>query len=213
MGQKVITKLETFFKQFTRKTYKRGELLIHAEEAPAGVFYLKRGIVREYAISTKGDEVTVNAFKPLSFFPMSWAINSTPNEFYFDAVTNVVVFLAPKERTIDFVLENPDVAYDLLGRVYKGTDGLLMRMRYLMAETAYARLVTELIILSKRFGNHAISPQIVILEKELASQTGMTRETVSRTMRTLKQKGLITFDSGVITIADLPTLEKELLVK
>jgi len=39
-----------------------------------------------------------------------------------------------------------------MSRVYTGTDGILMRMAYLMSGEAYSRVVTELLIAAKRFG-------------------------------------------------------------
>lgn len=205
MDSTIAKKIDLFFTQFKRQTYKKGEILIRADDNPSGIFYLKEGYVKEYAISKKGDEIVVNVFKPIAFFPMSWAINDTPNTYYFEAVTNVELFRAPKEKVIDFIKNNPDVLYDLTSRVFKGTDGLLTRMTYLMSGNAYARLITELIIHAKRFGKAAH-----ISEKDLADQSGTTRETVSREIKKLKNKGLITFIQHTLVIKDLQKLEEEL---
>lgn len=205
MDIKIADKLEGFFTKFKHQIYKKGEILIRADDDPSGIFYLKKGFIKEYAISKKGDELVVNIFKPIVFFPMSWAINNTPNKYFFEAITNAEIYKAPKEKVLAFVKSNPDVLYDLLGRVYKGTDGLLVRMIYLMSGNAYARLIAELLISVKRFGN-----PLRISEKELAAQSGMTRETVSREIKTLKEKGLVKFERGTIIIKSLNELEEEL---
>ena len=75
MNREVNQKLEVFFVQFKKQIYKKRELLIRTDEEPRGIFYLKRGRVKQYAISKKGDELVVNIFKPYTFFPMSWAIS------------------------------------------------------------------------------------------------------------------------------------------
>jgi CRP-like cAMP-binding protein len=205
MESKVSDKLKSFFTQFKIQTYKKGEILIRADEDPSGIFYLKEGIVKEYVISKKGDEVVVNMFKPVSFFPMSWAINNTSNEYYFEAMTDVSLHKAPREKTVEFLMGNSDVLFDLLSRVYRGVDGILTRMAYLMSSSAYARLVTELVILGKRFGT-----SLSFSEKDLGAQSGMTRETVSREMAHLKSKGLINFSNHTLVIKDLGMLEAEL---
>lgn len=194
-----------FFSQFKHQIYKKGEILVRADDDPHGIFYLKEGFVKEYAISKKGDELVINIFKPISFFPMSWAVNNTKNMYFFEAITDLKVWRAPKEKAIEFVKNNPDVLYDLLGRVYKGTDGIMTRMTYLMAGNAYARLITEIIIHAKRFGN-----PLHISETDLAERAGMTRETVSRGMKTLKEKGLVVFERNKIIIKSLEKLEEEL---
>jgi len=204
-------KLDTFFKGFHNKRCKKGEILIRADENPPGIFYLKEGIVKQYAISGKGDELIINLFKPNSFFPMSWAINDTPNDYYFEVLTDSEIFQAPKNKVVEFIKSNPDVIFNLLSRVYKGTDGLLLRMVHLMASSAYTRLVTELLIQSKRFGKKRLdgAVEVKISEKELAAESGMTRETISRELKRLKDKKIITLETKLIIINDLQKLEKE----
>lgn len=212
MNESVQNKLETFFKQFKQYQYKKGEIIIRADDNPLGIMYLVSGSIRKYAISQKGDELVVNIFKPLSFFPMSWAINDSKNDYFYDAVTDVELWRAPKDEVLTFIKTNPDVLYDLMSRVYHGSDGMLSRMTYLMAGNAYGRLITEILIHAKRFGkkekDNAIS--VVISEKELAAQSGMTRETVSREIRILKQKNLIEYQKNHLVIVDLAKLEAEL---
>lgn len=212
MDKTIAKKIDAYFSQFKHQLYKKGEILVRADDNPQGVFYLKSGTVKEYVISKKGEELIVNIFKPVSFFPMSWAMNSTPNKYFFEAVTDIEVFRVPQEKTVAFVKENSDILYDLLSRVYKGTDGLLLRMAYLMSGNAYDRLVTELIIHGKRFGKKdGEKIEVSISEKELAAQSGMTRETVSREIKLLKNKGLVTFEKNTLIIKDLDKLEAELL--
>lgn len=212
MDTKIAKKLEEFFIQFKHVTYKKGEILVRADDDPSGVFYLATGTVRKYAISQKGDELVVNIFKPISFFPMSWAINNDQNDYFYDALTPVEIYRAPKEKVVEFIKNNPDVLFDLMARVYRGTDGMIRRMTYLMAGNAYARLITELIIHAKRFGEKGQGSQITlkITEKELASQIGMSRETISREMKKLKETGLVIFEKNILTIKNLGQLENKL---
>jgi CRP-like cAMP-binding protein len=212
MQEKIAKKIDGFFTQFRQQTYKKRQIIIRADEDPTGILYLKEGIVKKYAISQKGDELVVNLFKPISFFPMSWALINTTNNYYYEAVTDVTVWKAPKEAVVTFVKENPDVLFDLMCRMYTGTEGMLTRMTYLMAGNANARLLTELIIQAKRFGKQQADGKIMIKvsEKELAAQSGMTRETVSREMKTVKEKGLIVTEKGQLLLTDIASLEEEL---
>lgn len=208
----ISKKVEEFFSKYKAQKYKKGEILVRADDNPSGIFYLKEGIVKEYAISRKGDELVVNVFKPQAFFPMSWAINDSQNSYFFEAITDLDVHRAPKEEIVEFIKTNPDVMYDLLSRVYKGTDGMMTRMTYLMAGNAHGRLITELLIQAKRFGKTVNkSIEVTITEKDLAAQSGMTRETVSREMRVLKDKKLLSFSKNILLIHNLQQLEQELV--
>ena len=212
MDEILAKKVEAFFIQYKHQVYKKGEILIRADDNPQGIFYLKKGYVKKYAISKKGDEFVVNLFKPIVFFPMSWAINETPNEYFYEAITDVSVWKAPREDVVSFIKSNPDVLYDLMGRVYRGTDGMLTRMIYMMSGNAYGRLIAELISYSKRFGKKdGNKVKIKISEVDLAAQSGLTRETISREMKVLKDKGLVTLSKHMLVIQDLHSLEEELV--
>jgi CRP-like cAMP-binding protein len=213
MDNAIAQEIDNFFKQFKKQTFRKGEIMIRADDDPSGIFYITEGIVKKYAISHKGEELIVNLFKPHAFFPMSWAMNRTPNTFFYEAMTDVIVWKAPSDEAVKFVKSNPDILYDLMQRVYRGTDGMLMRMVYLMSGSAYTRLITELLILAKRFGIQDEKTGILVFrisEKDLGSQAGMTRETVSREMKRLKEQGFLEFDHGTIKIADLKKLELQL---
>lgn len=211
MDEVVAKKLEDFFTKYRHQSYKKGEILVRADENPSGIFYLKSGRVKKYAISKKGDELIVNIFKPISFFPMSHAVNHLPNSYFYEAMENLELIKAPAEDVVKFLKDNPDVTYDLLSRVYRGSEGLLTRMTYLMAGNAYSRLIAELIIVAKRFGQ-ANGKEVVVTttEKDLATQIGMTRETVSREMKILKNRSLVTFEKSRLVIKNLDKLEEEL---
>jgi len=210
MDRTVVEKVDGFFSQYKHQSYKKGEILIRADEEPSGVYYLNTGQVKEYAISKKGEELVINVFKQGAFFPMSWAINETPNAYFFEAMTNIDILRALRGKVIEFIKKNPDVLYDLMSRVYKGTDGMLTRMTYLMSGNAYTRLITELLIYVKRFKKGQDAIELTISEKDLAAQTGMTRETVSREMKILKDKKIIIQDKTKFVIQNIRRLEEEL---
>ncbi|MBP7832213.1 MAG: Crp/Fnr family transcriptional regulator [Candidatus Levybacteria bacterium] len=211
MDTNVDKKIEIFFSKFRKQKYRKGEILVRAGDEPSGIFYLKTGRVKKYAISKKGDELIVNIFKPTSFFPMSHAMNHLPNNYFYEAMEDLELIKSPVDEVNHFVKNEPDVLYDLLSRVYRGSEGLLTRMTYLMAGNAYSRLIAELIIIAKRFGEKSgKTVSIKTTEKDLAIQVGMTRETVSREMKILKEKGLVKFNKGLLTIKDIFELEEEL---
>ncbi len=210
MDEVISKKIETFFTRFKHQTYTKGEILVRADDDPLGVFYLKEGFVKQYAISHNGDELVINVFKPIAFFPMNWAINQTPNKYFYEAMSDVELWRAPREEVITFIKNNPDVLYDLISRVFSGVDGLLTRMTYLMSGSAYARLITELLIYVNRFAKGNSPATLTISEKDIAAQSGLTRETVSREVKILKEKKLVTSVKHQLIIQDVAKLTVEL---
>lgn len=215
MDTQIVSKVQQFFSQFKHQSFTKGEILIRADDNPLGIYFLIKGEVKKYTISIKGEESIITIFKQSSFFPMSWAINNTPNKYYYEALRDVEVWRASSDQVIAFIKQNPDVLYDLLSRVYSGLEGLTERMIYIMGGSAHDRLIVELIINIKRFGKEVSEDKntywkVAVSETDLAAQTGLTRETISRELKVLKDKKLVFFEKSQLIISDLEALKNEL---
>lgn len=211
MNESTDQKIETFFSKFKPQAYKKGEILIRADDEPKGVFYLEEGYVKKYVISKKGDELTLYIFKPTLFFPLGWALNKSKNNYFYEARTSVIARCAVRDKFIEFIKREPDVLFELIKRIHR--DGLLAHMTYLMAGDAYTRIVAEIYasvrVLGKVENGSALVP---ITEKDLASIAGMSRETVSREIKILKGKGLVEFSRNRLIVKNIKKLEKELII-
>ena len=110
-----------------------------------------------------------------------------------------------------FLQANPDVLFDLLSRVYAGTDALLRRLALASSGVAAHRLIFELLLESYRFGipgqDHLIL--VVINQNGLAARTGLARETVSRELHKLERQQLLSLTKQGIAINQIG-LEKRL---
>ncbi len=208
MDLSIPQKIESFFTAYPLRTFAKREIMLRPDEPLPGIFYITEGRVSQYDITSTGNEVVVNIFKPGAFFPMSMAINHTPNPYHFEASEVVKAHVAPPQDAVDFLKDNPDVAFDLLTRVYRGADAILRRMAHLMGGDAQSRLLFELLNTANRFGDAQPDGSIVITLKEndLARHSGLARETVNRQLQALKDKGLLGVSPKGITIKDIAAL-------
>jgi len=203
--------IDNFFASYQLRKYTKGQILLLNWDDAKYVYYLISGRVKQYDVTHKGDEIILNTFKPPAFFPMSLAINQAPNPYTYEAETDLELRQAPVKDVIAFLKAHPEVTFDLLSRVYRGADGLLSRMAYLMASSAKRRLMFELLVACKRYGKqtkHGFT--LAMTETELAARAGLTRETVSREMKKLTNDSLVTIGSSNITIPDIDKYEIEL---
>lgn len=209
MAAPVQEKIAATLGAYPKRTYPKGQILIFADENPEHIYYIVRGRVRKYDVSYRGDEVIVNIYKPPAFFPMSWAINHTPNKYFYKTEEETEMHVIPADDAVDFVKNNPDVLYDLVSRIYSGLDGMLGRIVHLMSGTAKSRLIYELIIECRRFGEQKAdgSYDLGVTESDLAARSGLSRETVSREMRKLKDRGWLSVTPQQLRVNDINVLE------
>ncbi len=212
MKSEVRTTIAAFFAKYPKRSYPKGEIIIFAGEDPESVYYIIRGKIRVYDVSSKGEEVIVNVFSAGAYIPMSWALTKTPNQFFYKTEEDTTVRMADPEATVEFLQSHPDVMFDLLRRIYVGAEGMAGKMVHLMFDNAQNRLVYELITECRRFG-HAkglSSYRLDVNESGLAARTGLSRETVSREMHRLKDEGLVSIGRSGIVINNLKKLENKL---
>ena len=209
LSSDILAKILELFRDCDEKVYSRGDIITFADQEPDGVYLLLSGTVEQYDVTPEGNKMTVNIFKPTAFFPMSWAINKTPNTYFFAALTTVRLKKTSPQRVIDFLQNNPDVTFNLLSRVFSGTDALLRRLALAASGAASHRLIYELLIEAKRFGD-AVPKQgeqrlVHIRHNNLAARTGLARETVSRELHRLEDTGYITLvrEGIVLNMAQL----------
>lgn len=211
-----IEKLNAFFANYKQIVYKKDEMIISEDEEPAGVYFLKVGFVKMGSIFTNGGELTLNIFKPGSFFPMMWAIGEIKNSYFCQAMSEVKVYRAPKADVIKFVKENPDVLYDLTRRVLIGLDGMITNVQFLLFGSSYNRIAAAILLLAKRFGEKTNNGQIMIglnlIHQDIAQLAGVTRETASIALKQLEKRGVISRLKKRFVVNNITKLTSEIFV-
>ncbi|MFA5840036.1 MAG: Crp/Fnr family transcriptional regulator [Candidatus Margulisiibacteriota bacterium] len=204
---------ETFYEQFVIRDYKKGELLIRADDDPQGIFCLTKGYVRQYTISKTGYELTLHILKPVSYFPMVWAINGTPNVYFFEALTAVQVGRAPRDQVVNFIKDKPKVIFELMSELLEDYAETLTRMEHLVFSDAYRRVISVLLYIANHFGVKKAKGVVVahhFTQQDIATLVGVARETASIELAKLEKKGLVKYLDRSIVIESILKLEAEL---
>ncbi len=205
-------KFEAFFSSYSARRLPKGQILIYGRDEPPGIFYLSAGQIKQYDINEQGHELIVSVYKEPTIFPVEYALNHTPNRYFYESFTDVIVRRAPREYVEQFLKTNPDVVYELLSKVYSGLEDMQIRMAYMMGGSARNRVLVELLLDCKRYGIHMPDGTHIlqIHESEIAARTGLTRETVSRQLSAIAAEKHIAVNRKEIIIRDLDLLNKEL---
>lgn len=207
----IVTKIKDFFKSGLERSFAANEVLISANQAPQGIFYLQSGLVRQYSLSMNGNEQTLNIYKPGAFFPMMWAVNHIANTYYFEALTPVRVKIMAPDQVVSFLKAEPEVMFDLVSRLYSGVHGLLGRLELALGGDAHHKLLQILIMTAERHGKNVGSDMLLpenLTESFIATQAGLSRETVSRLMHQFKELGLVTFKRSRLESVKLAALQE-----
>ncbi|OGK66342.1 hypothetical protein A2313_01545 [Candidatus Roizmanbacteria bacterium RIFOXYB2_FULL_41_10] len=208
-----ILEFNNFYKQFPIRYYKKSEMMIRADDDPQGIFYLTKGYARQYTISKTGFELTLHILKPDSYFPMVWAINGTPNVYFFEALTTVEVRRAPRDQVVNFIKDKPSVIFGLISELLEDYAEALTRVEHLVFSDAYRRVISVLLYIIKHFGEETNKGIVVhhrFTQQDIATLVGVARETAGNEMMKLEKMGLMKHVNHSILFEDIKKLELEL---
>lgn len=205
--------LYSFFDKFELKLFVKGKTIINPKNDK--IFFLTKGVVKMLGLSKKREDLTLNIYNAYSLFPLSLIFN-IQNKYAFKSLTETQGYFAPKKDFAKFIMKNPTVLFDLLKRIYQGLDGFFLLSEALLSGDAFYRVLTQLIIYARRFGQknqNAITFDWHLTHHQLASQTGLARESVTRQIKKLQDKGLIGYSGKKLFIYNLLKLEEEYFPK
>jgi CRP/FNR family transcriptional regulator len=208
-----IYTLESFFSQFKLRFYRRKDLILHEDDIPNGIYFIKSGYIRMYSLSKEGEELTRLILGPHDIFPTRWIFGDEPIDYYAEPLTDFECWYAPKQVFLDYLQANPKLYMLLLRYLSHRMNMLYDRLESLTFGDAYQKIVAMLLLLAKQFGIQTSKGMLITVplsQKDFGSLIGLARETVNECMEEMKTGNLIAWEDHKITILNLSKLEKEI---
>jgi CRP-like cAMP-binding protein len=191
--------LTDFVSQFPVKSYRKNETIIFQDDQPATLFFIKSGFIKGYDIDSQGAEQLLWLGSPGDFFPIVWAFDITPTVGYFvNAFTDAELYAVKRTVFNDFLSKNPAALQELTHQMATHLNHIYSQLNFREKPRAEEKVANSLYYLSERFGR--ISQGIIkeislpVTHQDIASLTGVSRETVTQELKKLKDRGYIYYD-------------------
>ncbi len=206
-------KLKKFFKQGVTLKFKKGQVILQSGKSPDGVYYIDKGFVRAYSGNPTKEVKFFAIYKSKEIFPLIWTLINIDKRLYYEALDNVTLFKRSKRDFLDFIRNDHKGALEVIDSLTLLFNMLMDRVDNLETIKAYPRLIGRLLFFSKRFGvkqSNKVNIRLPINQSQIAHSIAMTRETASREIKKLEQKGLIAYRNNFIVINDEEKFIEEL---
>ena len=180
-----------------RKSYEPKEYIVLPGPRPNDAYFIESGKVRQFHIRDNGNEVVVNVYGPGATLSLSWILVDEDNEYFFQALESTSIVRLPRTVVADSLASDSTLAYETLSRLVRGINGMYERLIVHGSNKSLQRVLAELTIEAKRFGDkNGDEYSVKINSSELAARTGMTREATSRALHSLEKSDVITIEKG-----------------
>lgn len=209
--QRSDTVLKQLFETGKSFLYGRGDTILRAGDTPSGVYMVVSGWVKVYSLCEDGEPNIIMDLGSPDIFPLDWAITGSCRELSFTALEPTQVRRISRER-FQQAFANPQTAQAVTMKLTYYFRNLSSELENLHYRSARERVAFRLLCLADCFGENKDGHVIVNLRvpnEYIARSTNMTRETASREISRLSQKGLVQNTNGYIIIKDMAALQRE----
>lgn len=165
------------------------------------------GVLKLSFATEDGREQTLGVMFPSDFIGRPFGPQTSHSII---ALTDANVCTFRRSAFDDFARGHPDLEHKLLKRTLKELDRTRQWMFLLGRKSAYERIASFLLEMSRRLAGPEAAPEFELpfSRQEIADLLGLTIETVSRQFRILRDEGLVeTFARRGVRILDLSRLE------
>lgn len=197
----------------TKYTFRKGDFIIRPGDAPHGVFYIYKGLVKAYDITKYDEENLLIIRKEGELFPLIWALTGQERSVIYQALAPTETWMITREQFIHHIEKNPAVMAPLLDmtiEMYRLHSERILNLEY---RSVRERIVSFLLTMSQRFGRQLDDGLLIdapLRHQDIASSVNATRETTSRELAALERKGLLVNTQSLILLKDIDGMRKHL---
>jgi CRP-like cAMP-binding protein len=196
------------------KEYRKGQVLFSEGTSSKGIYILRKGKVKIYNSNADGKQSIIYIYQKAEFFGYRPILAGESHPVTAAALNQVVLTFIPK-RVFEILIDNsPVFARKLLTCMASEFNVWIHKIAVFTQFSVKKRVALALMVLSNHKGNsisrRSLPVSLSIGREDLAGYVGTAKESLVRTLKVLKEKGIIMATGKKITILDFNTLTREL---
>ncbi|MBE1610006.1 Crp/Fnr family transcriptional regulator [Actinopolymorpha pittospori] len=188
-----------------KKTSAAGELLYTPGSSDERLFILKSGRVRIFRVAADGRALTTAILQPGTVFGDMVLLGQQMYGNFAEALEPAVVCVMSRADVQRFLLGDPRIA----ARITQILGARLTEMERRLCDTVFKnvpqRLASTLTMLAgpgRRVSLTPTAPVVMLTHEQLAALVGTSRETATKALNDLAERGLVRLGRGRITLID-----------
>ena len=174
--------------------YRRNTVILSELEDCKGLFIIAKGKVKVSRYNDENNVAILAILNESDIFAEMSILDGFPSTATFTAIEDSEIFLIKRDKFLQLLNSNHDVAYSLLQELTKRLRDANIKIKSLGIKDSEGKIATVLIQLADEIGkitHGKVEIEKLPLQYDLANMAGTSRETISRTLHTFAKKGLV----------------------
>ena len=195
------------------RVYGPGDAIYNEGEYGDALYVLTSGVLKLFRPYSGSKEATLRLLKPWDIFGHLAFAGETRQRAYAEAVTECRVTKVPKIFVERAVRQEPQAAFKLMTLLELRLVQYEELVKCLLPRETEVRLANLLPILARKFGERGEDGSGIIIDlrlthQDLAAMVASTRESVTKVLNEMRNRGVVEIEGGRITLKDYAALER-----
>lgn len=204
-ASEISNEFNKLYSTFRTRTIKKGESIYLADSEPTVAHAVKTGYVRSYTHNDNFEERSVSFVVKHELFPIAWLFSkSTTALFNYVAHTDCELYIIDPKRFHEILREYPALSSKILTHIVSDNVTKMLEIQALEQSSAASKLIATFEYFSLCYGTKLLKDlvriDIPLTQKDLASFTGLARETVTSEIIKLKRINAIAVKKKYYTL-------------
>jgi CRP/FNR family transcriptional regulator, global nitrogen regulator len=195
------------------RVYQPGDAIYSEGEYGDALYVLVSGVVKLFRPYSGSKEATLRLLKPWDIFGHLAFAGEAKQRAYAEAVTECKVTKVPKIFIERAIRREPRAALKMMTLLELRLVQYEELVKCLLPRETEVRLANLLPILARKFGEKSEDGRFVTIDlrlthQDLAAMVASTRESVTKVLNEMRNRGVVEVEGGRITLKDYDALAK-----
>jgi CRP-like cAMP-binding protein len=205
--------MEALASMLRRRSIHKGDFLFHKGDEGTALYIISKGLIRIAVPTKQGDEVTLAMLTDGDFFGEMALLDDMPRSADAVAMVETQLYVLNRSDFLSFLIHNEHAVRAIIQALslrLRRTDDMVAEVCFLNVSARLAKRLTDLVASRHRVEEDGPTFSIHLTQRELASLIGVSRETINRELKVLRQKGIVTTARNTIVVHDLDRLKQRI---
>ncbi len=195
-----------------RRTFKRGTMIFHKDQAGDALYLIETGRVRIFLPAESGKELTVNLHGPGDVLGELSLLDGRPRSASAETLDDTSAFTLTRDEFTTYVTANPQLAVAIIELLSNRLRHVTDYAESLAHLDVHARLARMLLEMAERYGvkRNGVEIDFELTQADLAAMVGATRERVNRALADFRAQSLIELRGRKIVLLDATRLRQRI---
>ena len=187
------------------KNYQKNSLVFSEGDPASGFYIVAEGKVKIYKLSSQGKEYIMNVAASGQAIAEVTVFSGKDYPASAQAIQNSTLLFLPKDAFLDILKSYPEIALRMLAALSQRQRHFAEMIEDLSLRDVACRLAKYLLNLAQENGGNTF--ELDLQKSDLAMKLATIPETLSRNLKKLKTKKLISLQANTVTILNKKALQ------